>query len=57
MNTVFVLTYNTRDDYTRRMVAGVYTTREKAKKGFEKIKRTLGDFVCDYEINEMVLDA
>ena len=55
MNKVYVFTYNTSDKRERRMIGGVFTTREKANEAYKKLRANLGDFMCDYEISEHTL--
>lgn len=53
MATEFVYTYNTADDPKRRIVAGIARTKKGAMEALVELKKNLGDFMVDKEINEV----
>lgn len=54
---VFVLTYITKDDTSRRIVDGVYSSMEKLDKELGLLRRNLGNILHSYEIETFPLDA
>jgi len=46
-DSVFVLTYNTNDDPTRRMIYGVYAKKERAELARQNIIKQFGNFLAD----------
>lgn len=54
---VFVLTYNTNDDPTRRMIYGVYSKKERAELARQNIIKQFGNFLADTEIEYHFVEA
>ena len=54
---VFVLTYNTNDDPTRRMIYGVYSKKERAELARQNIIKQFGNFLADTEIESHFVEA
>lgn len=56
MKKVMVLSYITQDNTSRRILAGVYSNKEKLEEELSVLRSRLGNFLYDYEVETFILD-
>lgn len=56
MKKVMVLSYITQDNTSRRILAGVYSKKEKLEEELSVLRSRLGNFLYDYEVETFILD-